>query len=165
MATVKRHMAADRWIGMGLAVLGLAAIGASMSIPIDSDGSWGARIFPLFAAVALIIIGVIEALKTRPVRIQAEQAESFLKVQIPQILTLLLLALVYFWLIGKFGYLISTGIAAVLALMLFGVRNPIGLAAAAVLCPLVYHLLFFVLLGVYPPFGEWFDLLDIIEGN
>ena len=32
------------------------------------------------------------------------------------------------------------------------------------LLPLVFHLIFFVLLGVFPPYGEVFDLLSWIQG-
>ena len=47
---------------------------------------------------------------------------------------------------------------------LFGMRSPLWLLVTAIICPAIYHLIFFVLLGVFPPFGEWFDLLDVLQG-
>jgi putative tricarboxylic transport membrane protein len=46
---------------------------------------------------------------------------------------------------------------------LFGIRNPLSLLIAAIVCPAVYHAIFFMGLGVYPPYGEWFDLLDLFQ--
>ena len=60
--------------------------------------------------------------------------------------------------------MIATAVAAPLALWIFGVRSVVGLSAAAALCPAVYHMVFFELLGVFPPLGRWFDLLDVIAG-
>ena len=152
-------------IGGVLAVFGLAAVAASLSINPDPDGGWGARIFPLVGSVALVVLGVLECVKglssSAPISPPKEEGSS----PLPAIFSLVALSLAYVWLMGKFGYLISTGIAAVLVLMIFGVRNPLGLLVAAIVCPAIYHFIFFVMLGVFPPYGEWFDLLDVIEGN
>ncbi|MCG7522821.1 tripartite tricarboxylate transporter TctB family protein [Ruegeria sp. Ofav3-42] len=151
-------------IGAGLAIFGLVAVAASMAINPDPDGGWGARIFPLVGSGALVVLGVVECVKglssSAPATTPKEEGSI-----LPRIFSLLVLSLAYVWLMGKLGYLISTGIAAVLVLMIFGVRNPIGLLIAAIVCPAIYHLIFFVMLGVYPPYGEWFDLLDVIQGN
>ncbi|WP_170424078.1 tripartite tricarboxylate transporter TctB family protein [Ruegeria arenilitoris] len=150
-------------IGGLMTLFGLAAVVASMGINPDPDGGWGARIFPLVGSVALVILGVAECakgLKSPPPVATSGGDRSTMG----RILALLILSLAYVWLIGKVGYLISTGLAAVGALMIFGVRNPIGLLIAAVVCPAVYHVIFYVLLGVYPPYGEWFEPLDIIQG-
>lgn len=151
-------------IGGLMAMFGLAAVAASLAINPDPDGGWGARIFPLVGSGALLLLGVLECVKglKTPASLSPDAGEPS---PLGRIFSLLLLSFAYVWLIGKFGYLISTSIVSVLALMIFGVRNPIGLAIAAVVCPLVYHLIFFVMLGVFPPYGEWFDLLDVIQGN
>ena len=81
------------------------------------------------------------------------------------IVGLLALSVAYVIGINYVGYLLSTAAAAPIALYLFGVRSIPGLAAAAVLCPAIYHLIFFVGLGVFPPYGLWFDLLDVIQGH
>ena len=147
-------------IGAVLTCLGVAAVVASLAINKDADGGWGARIFPLIGAGALVILGVLEFRKgyLSPPQVSGEAAPM------KRMLALLAVSLVYVWLIGKFGYLISTGGTAILTLMIFGVRNPVALGIAAILCPAIYHVIFFVMLGVFPPYGEWFDLLDVIQG-
>ncbi|GAB5435273.1 tripartite tricarboxylate transporter TctB family protein [Falsiruegeria mediterranea] len=150
-------------IGGFMAVFGLAAIVASLDINTDPDGAWGARIFPLVGSVALVVLGVVECvngLKFPPPAAERGAEDNVTG----RILALLILSFAYVWLIGKFGYLLSTGLAAIGALMIFGVRNPVGLLVAAIVCPAIYHLIFFVLLGVFPPYGEWFDPLDITQG-
>ena len=148
-------------VGGALALFGAGAIAVSFGINPDPDGGWGARIFPLVGSGALLLLGLLETRKG--LRAASAPAGAGAK-SVPSIFALLLLSLAYVWLMSKLGYLISTGLTAPLALWLFGIRSRIGLGAAALLCPVVYHLIFFVGLGVFPPLGEWFDLLDIIEG-
>ncbi|MEP1930093.1 MAG: tripartite tricarboxylate transporter TctB family protein, partial [Roseibium sp.] len=81
-----------------------------------------------------------------------------------EVLTLFAIALLYQQSMRWFGYVLPTAIAAPVVLYIFGVRNWIGLAISVVVCPLIYHVIFFELLGVFPPFGEVFDLLDTIKG-
>lgn len=150
-------------IGVGLTCFGLAAIAASLGINPDPDGGWGARIFPLVGSATLVVLGIFEILKGRSQQPASPPSHESPRLM-ARIASLLVLSFAYLWLIGKIGYLISTGLAAVGALMIFGVRNPLGLLIAAILCPLIYHLTFFVLLGVFPPYGEWFEPLDIIQG-
>lgn len=149
-------------VGGGLALLGAVAIAASFGINPDPDGGWGARIFPLGGGGALLLLGLLEAGKglarKTPDAVPAARG-------LPAIFALLLLALAYVWVMTKLGYLISTAFAAPLALWLFGIRSPVGLVAAALVCPALYHAVFFVGLGVFPPLGEWFDLLDVIQGT
>lgn len=122
----------------------------------------GARIFPYLASGAILIFGVLELVKG----IRGADTTPFALTKVPlDIVSLLVLAIVYVWLVTKLGYLIATGLVAPAALFLFGIRNPVGLLLAMVLCPVVYHVIFFELLGVFPPFGDWFDLLDVIQGS
>jgi hypothetical protein len=144
---------ADTAIGAGLITLGgLAALGAFAIAP-DYDGSTTARIFPLMTAVALTLMGAL-MLRARPMGPGGDaQATGWAPWQ------MLAVTLGYLWLITKVGYLIPTALAAPAALWVFGVRNPAGLVAAAILCPLTYHVIFFELLGTFPPYGAWVDPL------
>ncbi|WP_343035274.1 tripartite tricarboxylate transporter TctB family protein [Parasulfitobacter algicola] len=144
---------------MALILLGIGATFTSMTIALDQYGRWGARIFPLAGSLSLIALGLTELWNTK-----GKPTSSLSREHLPAIAALLLLSLAYVWVMAKFGYLISTGLAAPLALWIFGVRSKTGLAAAAVLCPAVYHMIFFKLLGVFPPLGRWFDLLDVLGG-
>ncbi|WP_209000640.1 hypothetical protein, partial [Labrenzia sp. DG1229] len=74
------------------------------------------------------------------------------------------IALLYQQSIRWFGYVLPTALAAPVVLFLFGIRSRVGLAVSVILCPLIFHILFFELLGVFPPYGEVFDLLDWIKG-
>lgn len=148
---------ASRAVGVALILIGIGATVTSMSIGLDQYGRWGARFFPLAGSLSLLVLGVVELWGAKPF-------EPSDRRHLPAILALFLLSIAYVWSISVVGYLLSTAVAAPLALYIFGVRNPIGLCAAAVLCPAIYHTVFFVALGVFPPLGRWFDLLDIIGG-
>lgn len=142
------------WTGPALALLGGSTLLASFWIDPDPDGGQGARTFPLIGAGALLLLGALETLTTH-------QSKAETPVGLVRILLLLALALGYVFGIGGIGYLAATAIAAPLVLVLFGRRRPRDLLAAAALCPIAYHLVFFVGLGVFPPYGAWFDLADL----
>ena len=147
---------------LALLLIGICAMVATMYIPRDPDGSLGARVFPLMSSGALILLGIlgIPAGMREPVSKRKEkEGKKFLL----KITSLLALSLFYVWLISKLGYLASTALVSPLILMLFGIRNPLTLLFAAIVCPAVYHTVFFMGLGVYPPYGEWFDLLDLFQ--
>ncbi len=148
---------ASRAVGVALVLIGIGAIVTSMGISLDQYGRWGARYFPLGGSVALMLLGIAELWGAKP-------SPPGDRRHLPAIAAMLVLSVVYVWSISAFGYLVSTALAAPLALIIFGVRNPIGLFAAAVLCPAIYHGIFFVALGVFPPLGEHFDLLDLLGG-
>ena len=143
---------------IALLATGAVAVTATFWIPLDYDGSMSARVFPLISAGVLILLG---GLMLRPVEADEEASQAGLPTG-P--LMLLALVILYLWLIGKLGYLISTGLVTPVALWLFGIRHPAGLAVGALTAPVIFHLIFFEALGVFPPYGAWFDLLDLIRG-
>jgi hypothetical protein len=145
---------------IALLATGAVALTASFWIPLDYDGSMGARVFPLISAGVLILLG---GLMLRPVKANEETEASHAGIPAGPLM-LLALVVFYLWLISKLGYLISTGLVTPVALWLFGIRNPVGLAVAALTAPFTFHLIFFEVLGVFPPHGAWFDLLDLIGG-
>jgi hypothetical protein len=157
-AAHSRFPSQDMVIGAVLTVFSIAALIASLQIEKDPGGGWGARIFPLFGSGALLIIGLLELQGAFQNRVHTNKPSA------PSVWLLLGLALSYIWLISKIGYLFSTAFAAPLALLIFGIRRPFSLLLAVVLCPAFYHIVFFELLGVFPPYGAWIDLLDIIKG-
>jgi len=148
-------------VGGSLCLLGALAGYFSLQIPAEANGDTGARTFPFLAAGALLVLGALEARKG----INAPGQQLAFPERAPAVLGTIAIGIFYVLLITKLGYLIATAVAAPLILMVFGLRNPLGLLAAAVLCPAVYHLIFFELLGVFPPYGEWFDLLDVLHGT
>ncbi len=146
-------------IGVVLTTFGIAILIASFQIDKDPGGGWGARIFPMFGSITLLMAGILELrFGLRTPQTKPDYIPS-------NILVLFGLAIGYIFFIGKIGYLLSTGLVAPLIFLVFGVKNLIGLFVSAVLCPVAYHLIFFELLGVFPPYGKWFDLLNVIQGN
>lgn len=143
--------------GAAISLIGCCAVIGSFLIRVEHERFWAPRVFPLISAAALILLG---GLMLRPSTQKAPDLAPITHAQS----TLLALLIAYLWAIGKFGYLISTAFAAPAALWIFGIRNPVALVVAAVIMPIVYHLLFFKVLGVFPPYGAWFDLLDCVTG-
>lgn len=156
------RMSEDVVIGVVIFTIGLMAFVVSFQIEPDYSGQTGARAFPMISAGALMILGVFQVFGAT--KACAGPASENVKGGIRGPFLFLGLIVVYLWLIGKLGYLIATGLAAPVALAMFGIRNPLGLAMAAIVVPAIYHLIFFELLGVFPPYGQWFDLLDVIRG-
>jgi hypothetical protein len=148
-------------VGVALVSLGLLAAAGSMRIAPDYDGSTTARIFPLITAGAIVLLGALSLRDRRAAPPPEKDDGSRERRWLP--LALIVLAFGYLWAIGKVGYLLSTAVAAPAALWLFGIRHPGALALSALLCPAGYHLVFFELLGAFPPLGLWFDPLLAIR--
>ncbi len=149
-------------------LIGAIGIWGALKVPSAAPGETWAGLFPMFASAALVGIGAAlatGAMKAAPSGVAKEMSEqSGDASNMWKVFALLVISLAYFQTITLFGYLIPTAIAAPLVLSLFGVRSPLGLAISAVVCPLVFHVIFFEGLGVFPPYGEAFDLLDVIQG-
>ena len=148
-------------VGGFLFLLGVLAAFFSLQIPAETGGDTGARTFPYLGAGALLLLGALEF--RRGLRLPGHQIG--MPKEAGTIVGVIFVGVLYVILISKLGYLVATALAAPSVLFLFGLRNPLGLLAAAVLSPAAYHLIFFELLGVFPPYGEWFDLLDILQGG
>ena len=149
-----------RTVGLGLAALGAAAGIAALGIGSGwGAGSWGPRAVPLLAAGALVLAGLAEsrtagpAPAAGPVQGSGDERPAW---------ALLVIAVLHVILLGRMGFLISTMLAAPTVFWLFGVRGFMRLLAAAILLPLALHAVFFRFLGVFPPRGSWFDLLDLL---
>lgn len=147
-------------VGSVLILMGVVALIASIQIDADISGDAGARFFPILGTAAIMGMGLLEVLKG----LRGEATRLDMGSSAHEVLALFLIGSAYIFLMGKVGYLLATGFAAVAALWMFEVRNPLGLLFAALLCPAVYHVVFFELLGVFPPYGEWFDLQNVIVG-
>ena len=114
-----------------------------------------------------IVAAVLLLLSARLAFLSAPEEDNGLpeKPELSQILQLFVLGVCYIFLIGKFGFLIATFFSTAVVFRLFGLRRPMGLLIVALVTPVLLHVVFFVLLGLFPPFGEWFDLIDILQGG
>ncbi|MGC3939930.1 tripartite tricarboxylate transporter TctB family protein [Roseobacter sp. EG26] len=150
--------------GIGLAILALLAIWGAWQVPGASPGDTWAGIVPFAASLALLVLsGLMIATATRA-NATGPNDHSQSESGTLDILVLFAVALIYQQSFRWFGYVLPTAIVAPVVMYIFGVRSWVGLAASVVVCPLVFHILFFVLLGVFPPYGEVFDLLDWLRG-
>lgn len=152
---------AARTIGGTLFVIGTVSLGMSVQIPLTSEGGTGARIFPIIASLSITVLGFLEFGRGW----RRDTPPLVITDRWPNILGLLALAICYTLLIAQLGYLIATAVVAPFAMYLFGIRNPLGLLTAAIICPTLFHLIFIELLGVFPPYGQAFDLLDLLQGT
>jgi len=139
-----------------LALLSGLALWGALQVPKAPEGETWAGVVPFAAALALAVIALL-MLASQIGSAVAEQRHSGIN---SSVWWLFALALLYQASLSSFGYLLPTALVAPLALALFGVRSPLGLGLSMLLCPLGFHLIFFVALGVYPPYGEVFDLAD-----
>lgn len=148
-----------------VAVIGAGAVWGALQVPPAPAGETWAGLVPMVVAVSLLVFGIWMAFANiRSVATTPEGAsETAANRGNFEVIGLFVLSLAYYQGIQMFGYLLPTAVAAPAALFFFGIRRPLALALSAIICPAVFHVLFFELLGVFPPLGEVFDLLDLIR--
>lgn len=153
--------------GIVILIIGAAAIWGASLVPPPPEGETWAGVLPMVAAVCLTLAGSLMVWFS--LKYSAEKADS--PISIPtlthpslKIILLVILALLYHQAIVRFGYEVSTAVIGPAVLWMFGVRNKTGLALSVILYPAIFHLLFFKLLGVFPPLGNTFDLLEYLRG-
>ncbi len=150
--------------GFVLALLSLVAIWGAWQVPAASPGDTWAGIVPFAASVALlalsglVLMNGLRLVQARQAAVEEGDTGTL------NILILFAIALIYQQSFRWFGYVLPTAITAPVVLYIFGVRSRIGLAISVIVCPLIFHIIFFELLGVFPPYGEVFDLLDWFRG-
>lgn len=150
--------------GIVLMILGLVAVVGVWNVPAANDNETWAGIVPFGAGLGLLVIAGFMLLGAgRAASFEGDDARQGTG-SVLYILGLFVIALLYQQFIRWFGYVLPTAIVAPVVLYIFGVRSWVGLAVSVVVCPLIYHIIFFELLGVFPPYGEVFDLLDAIRG-
>ncbi|REG82135.1 tripartite tricarboxylate transporter TctB family protein [Marinomonas pollencensis] len=150
--------------GMVISLIGLSAVWGAYQIPAAQEGETWAGLVPMIVAVCLSLGGAIIVIGGFTESTITKSNVSFRpSTTIIEVSGLAVLAFSYHYAISAFGYLLPTALVAPIALYTFGVRSPIGLAVSIVLCPLVFHTIFFELLGVFPPYGTVFDPLDLIR--
>lgn len=144
--------------GLAMVLTGLIFFLAAFSIDILDDGGAAPRLFPMAASLLIAALGCLQFFYA-PSPDNAVVAAS----QTTPLLALIALSVGYTLGVTWFGYLVATAVAAPVAFYLFGIRSKAGLLCAFFLCPVIFHLVFFYGLGVFPPYGLWFDLLDVIQ--
>lgn len=153
--------------GIVIVVIGVAAIWGASMVPPPPEGETWAGVLPMMAAVFLTLAGTSMAwLGSRKAAEKSGHQIAFpsLDHRSLNVLILIVLAVLYHQAIIRFGYELPTAAVGPLVLWLFGVRNKAGLLISILLYPVIFHLLFFKMLGVFPPLGTVFDLLEYLRG-
>lgn len=145
--------------GIVLLILGLVATLGVWNVPAANDNETWAGIVPFGAGLGLLMISGFMLLGARQSATGGTNKRQDHSATLG-VLALFVIAVLYQQSIRWFGYVLPTAITAPVVLYMFGVRSWLGLAISVVVCPLIYHIIFFEILGVFPPFGEVFDLLD-----
>ena len=149
--------------GLVTALIGAFAVWGASLVPPPPEGETWAGVLPMGAAIFLTLSGLWMAVAGMRMASGPDRTPAFDKTAIG-VLALFAVSLLYQQGIVNFGYELPTAIAGPIALWMFGVRNKVGLALSALLFPLAFHVVFFRLLGAFPPFGEVFDLMDSFGG-
>ena len=146
-------------LGLAMVAIGLGLFVAGFGISFHRDAGYAPRVFPMAGALLIAVLGSLQfaGIRSGPVEIGSQATNTGL------IVGLVALSVAYVIGITHVGYLVASAFTAPAALWLFGIRSAVGLIAAFFLCPAIFHVIFFVGLGVFPPFGLWFDLLDLIQ--
>lgn len=148
---------------VSLVVISIVGIWGALLIPSATPGETWAGVIPLGAAIGLLAIAAGMIFSATKVISANESSDKHSENGTRQVLLIIAIAVLYQQSMRWFGYVLPTAIAAPIVLYAFGVRSKFGLLVSVVLCPLVYHVIFFELLGVFPPYGEVFDLLDALQ--
>lgn len=148
--------------GVALTLIAITAIAAGTDIKPTNDGGLGPTLVPIGAAAALLLLGLGQVAVSLTARAR-QQAVARSPIPVACIACLAVLAIAYYFALGKIGYLAATIIVTPFAFLLFGTRQPLTLALATILCPALFYLAFFVGLAVYPPSTDWFDLADFLR--
>ncbi len=149
--------------GLVILLIGIFAVWGASLVPPPPEGETWAGVLPMGVAIALSVTGALMAWTGYMTQTDGDQ-KAYLDRTMFGTLKLTLLAILYYVAILKFGYELPTAFVGFTALWSFGIRSKMGLMLSLLLYPFLFHLVFFKLLGVFPPYGEIFDLLDYLRG-
>ena len=173
---MQRALNADSVVGVVLIATGAFVVYQAFQIPVTRVAGWGPRAFPMLAALAVVLAGAVVVWSglrgaagaapdpaARDPAAPDPAAPGAEGGALPSVLGLIIAASGYIWLLDKVGYLLATALATPVVFWLFGVRRPVSLIAATILCPIIYQIVFIELMRVFPPRGEWIDLIDLLR--
>ena len=146
---------ADTWFGLALAAVGVGLFWLTQDIRITEVGLVGPRFVPQVVSVLLTVGGLA-------LMISANGQSGDMKRNAPwRAAGLVVIGLAHVYLTPLIGYLATSALVAAATLALFGIRDWRVLAAGTLALPLIMHLTFIELMGVFMPRGRWFDVLAL----
>lgn len=147
---------ADTWAGLFLAILGTGLFWLTQDVRVTEAGLIGPRFVPQVVSVLLIAGGLALVFG------KTESSASSVGPAPLRAVGLILIGLAHVYLAPRIGYLATSALVAAATLALFGVRDWRVLLAATLALPLIMHVAFIELMGVFMPRGRWFDVLSLI---
>ncbi len=180
MASLSYRSKIDLGVAAGTIAVGLFFLWQASEISVGmADDVVGPSAVPYFLAFAIIGLGVVigafafigsrgaeetsaDRAVTESVAGDAAKAETdafgFRDTDVWRVVGVIAIGFVYIALFYAFGYVIATGLALVLMLVVFGNRNPIVVIGTAIAGALVYQYVFMGLMGLHDPPGLLFNL-------
>ncbi|WP_375573971.1 tripartite tricarboxylate transporter TctB family protein [Ahrensia marina] len=147
---------ADTWAGLFLAILGIGLFWLTRDVRITEAGLIGPRFVPQVVSVLLAVGGLTLVFGN------TESNDSGVSPAPLRAVSLILIGVAHVYLTPRIGYLATSALIAASTLALFGVRDWRILLAGTLALPLIMHLAFIELMGVFMPRGRWFDVLSLI---
>jgi len=147
---------AETWAGLFLAILGTGLFWLTQDVRITEAGLIGPRFVPQVVSVLLVAGGLALVCG------KTESSDSGVGPAPLRAVSLILIGVAHVYLTPRIGYLATSALIAAATLTLFGVRDWRILLAGTLALPLIMHLAFIELMGVFMPRGRWFDVLSLI---
>lgn len=144
--------------GVVVLLIALGALWGAWQVPDPAPGDTWAGMVPFAVSLGLLALSI-------PLLLSPAGGPGGANMGLPKsatfrVLFLFVVALFYQQALQWFGYLLPSVLVTPVVLLLFGVRKIKSLLLLSLLFPALLHLVFFELLGVFPPQGEVFDLID-----
>jgi hypothetical protein len=147
---------ADTLAGLFLAILGTGLFWLTQDVRITEAGLIGPRFVPQVVSVLLFAGGLALVFG------KAQSNDRSVGPTPLRAVGLILIGATHVYLTPRIGYLATSALIAASTLALFGVRDWRILLAGTLALPLIMHLAFIELMGVFMPRGRWFDVLSLI---
>jgi len=148
----------DIAVSLGVFALGAFFLFQTNLIPARSSDDFSPDLIPRILSWLLIGFGILSAAIAilRPPR-NASETVAFPVGSVLWVTGISVIGLAYLLLFVGFGYFVATAVTLAIVLFTFGVRNPLHIAATAVIGAAVYYLVFIRLMHVYDPAGSIHD--------
>ena len=157
----------DLGVGAVTVAVGTAWLVLALRIDAYSDDVVGPRAVPVAISIGMLALGAIVCIRalfgrTRGDEVGADGEFGFRGANLARVAAVIGSGLAFVVAFHAFGYLAATAVALLLALLAFGNRRPVLLAAVTVAGAIIYHTIFMHLMGLHDPPGAWLDLRALV---
>ena len=153
----------DTAVSFGVIALGVFFLFQTNLIPPHSSDNFSPDLIPRILSWLLIGLGVLSTAVA--MLLPGQNAAEKIVFPVRSALWVAgvsFIGLAYLFLFIGFGYLVATAITLAIVLFTFGVRNPLHIAATALVGAFAYYFVFVRLMHVYDPAGSIFDFSSLL---